>query len=44
MLYRRLVNILNRGEISQLHSNIEFVGLLLEQKEQDYRYIEIRSV
>ncbi len=43
MLYRRLVNILNRGEISQLHSNIEFVGLLLEQKEQDYRYIEIRS-
>jgi len=43
MLYRRLVNILNLGEISQLHSNIEFVGLLLEQKEQDYRYIEIRS-
>lgn len=32
MLYRRLVNILNRGEISQWHSNIEFVGLLLEQK------------
>lgn len=26
-----------------MHLNIEFVGLLLEQKEQDYRYIEIRS-